>query len=106
MGRRGERGSKIPLCPQILYLMLAVSFYSLVTQDDPKCHSLGKHRNESPQSLTGTVKVSESHGCGKPLPPSPRQMQAEQPGGGWGLGSEWGPPEAQVGMRKGLGRMG
>lgn len=59
-GGWGERGSKIPLCPQILYLMLAVSFYSLVTQDDPKCHSLGKHRNESPQSLTGTVKVSES----------------------------------------------
>ena len=68
--------------------MITVSFHSSVTQDDPKGHSLGKHRNESLQPVTGMAKVSESHGYGKPLPPSPRQMQAEHPGGSWGLGSE------------------
>ena len=50
----------------MLYLMMAIFFCSLVTQDDPKCHGLSKHRNEPPQSLTGIVKVSESYGCGKP----------------------------------------
>lgn len=80
--------SEIPLCPQILHLMIAVSFHSPVTQDDTKRHSLGKHQNEGPQPFLGTVKVSESNGCGRPLPPLPRQTQAEQPGGGWGLGSE------------------
>lgn len=83
--------------------MMAISFHSLVTQDDSKCHSLSKHRNEPPQALTGTVKVSESYRCGKPLPPWRRQMQEEQPGGGWGLGRERGPPGARMGMKKGLG---
>lgn len=77
-GQAGRRDSEPPLCPQILHLMIAVSFHRPVTQDDPKCHSLGKHQDESPQPLTGMVKVSESHGCGKPRPPLPRQMQAER----------------------------
>eukprot|EP00069_Balaena_mysticetus_P001883 bmy_15632T0 len=38
---------------------------SPVTQDDPKCHSLGKHRNESSQPLTGTAKdlACKSRSC-------------------------------------------
>uniref|UniRef100_A0A8C8XD40 Nitric oxide synthase n=1 Tax=Panthera leo TaxID=9689 RepID=A0A8C8XD40_PANLE len=56
----------------------------LVTQDDPKCHSLSKHRNEPPQSLTGTVKtVPESLGK-LDMPPSacPRHVRIKN----WGSG--------------------
>ena len=83
--------------------MTVVSFHSAVTQDDPKGHSLGKPQNESLQPFAGTVKVSELHTCGKPLPPSPRQRQAEQPGGSWGLGSEWRPREHGWGQGRALG---
>ncbi|XP_059004997.1 nitric oxide synthase, inducible isoform X2 [Mustela lutreola] len=57
---------------------------SLVTQDDPKCHSLGKHRNESPQSLTGTVKTSPETLVKPDGPPSacPRHVRIKN----WGSG--------------------
>uniref|UniRef100_A0A452UBF5 Nitric oxide synthase n=1 Tax=Ursus maritimus TaxID=29073 RepID=A0A452UBF5_URSMA len=57
---------------------------SLVTQDDPKCHSLGKHRNESPQSLTGTVKTSPESLIKLDSPPSacPRHVRIKN----WGSG--------------------
>ncbi|XP_032701331.1 nitric oxide synthase, inducible isoform X1 [Lontra canadensis] len=57
---------------------------SLVTQDDPKCHSLGKHRNESPQSLTGTVKTSPETLVKLDGPPSacPRHVRIKN----WGSG--------------------
>lgn len=54
-----------------------------MTQDDLQYHSLSKQQNDSPQPLVGTGKVSESHGCGKPLPLWSRQMQTEQPVRGW-----------------------
>ena len=71
----GRGNSKMPLHPWIPHLMLAVSFHSPVTQDDLQYHNLSKQQNESPQPLVETGKVSESHGCGKPLPPWSRQMQ-------------------------------
>nr|XP_004399692.2 PREDICTED: nitric oxide synthase, inducible [Odobenus rosmarus divergens] len=57
---------------------------SLVTQDDPKCHGLGKHRNESPQSLTGTVKTSPESLIKLDAPPSacPRHVRIKN----WGSG--------------------
>uniref|UniRef100_A0A8C0RKD0 Nitric oxide synthase n=1 Tax=Canis lupus familiaris TaxID=9615 RepID=A0A8C0RKD0_CANLF len=57
---------------------------SLVTQDDPKCHSLSKHRDESPQSLTGTVKTSPESTIKPAAPPlaCPRHVRIKN----WGNG--------------------
>ncbi|XP_059764935.1 nitric oxide synthase, inducible isoform X1 [Balaenoptera ricei] len=57
---------------------------SPVTQDDPKCHSLGKHRNESSQPLTGTAKQSPESLVKPAAPPSacPRHVRIKN----WGSG--------------------
>ncbi|XP_014334007.2 nitric oxide synthase, inducible isoform X1 [Bos mutus] len=57
---------------------------SPVTQDDPKRHSPGKHGNESPQPLTGTVKTSPESLSKLDAPPSacPRHVRIKN----WGSG--------------------
>ncbi|KAI4566200.1 hypothetical protein MJG53_014877 [Ovis ammon polii x Ovis aries] len=57
---------------------------SPVTQDDPKCHSPGKHGNKSPQPLTGTVKTSPDPLGKLDAPPSacPRHVRIKN----WGSG--------------------
>ncbi|XP_058416280.1 nitric oxide synthase, inducible [Diceros bicornis minor] len=57
---------------------------STVTQDDPKGHSLGRHRNESPQPLTGMVKKSPESQVNLDVPPSacPRHVRIKN----WGNG--------------------
>ncbi|XP_039109764.1 nitric oxide synthase, inducible isoform X1 [Hyaena hyaena] len=57
---------------------------SLVTQDDSKCHSLSKHRNEPPQALTGTVKTVPEFLGKLDVPPSacPRHVRIKN----WGSG--------------------
>lgn len=103
--RAGRGDPEFPLCPRTLHLMRAVSSCSPVTQDDPKRHSPGKHRNESPQPLTGMVKVSESLGCGKPLLPSPSRcgLGSLVDAGIWAVSRN---PGTQVGARKSFGREG
>uniref|UniRef100_A0A8C4PM30 Nitric oxide synthase n=1 Tax=Equus asinus TaxID=9793 RepID=A0A8C4PM30_EQUAS len=57
---------------------------SSVTQDDPKGHSLGKHRNESLQPVTGMAKKSPESLVKLDVPPSacPRHVRIKN----WGNG--------------------
>ncbi|XP_054565257.1 nitric oxide synthase, inducible [Eptesicus fuscus] len=57
---------------------------SPVTQDDPKSHSLSKHRNEAPQPFTGTAKKSPESLVKLDAPPSacPRHVRVKN----WGSG--------------------
>lgn len=56
-----------------LHFMIAISFHSPVTQDEPKRHGLGKHHDQPPAVA---AEVSEVLGSGKPLLPWPRQVWA------------------------------
>ncbi|KAM5214511.1 nitric oxide synthase, inducible isoform 2-T3 [Hipposideros larvatus] len=57
---------------------------SPVTQDDPKCHGLVKHQDESPQPFTGTVKKPPEPLVKLDAPPStcPRHVRIKN----WGSG--------------------
>ncbi|XP_031512815.1 uncharacterized protein LOC116270956 [Papio anubis] len=80
----GRGNSKSPLHPQIPHLILAVSFHSLVTQDDLQYHSLSKQQNESPQPLVGTGKKSPESLVKPDATPlsSPRHVRIKN----WGSG--------------------
>lgn len=75
-------------------------FHSPTTQDDLRGHRPANHQNASPQPITGTAQVSGLiTDYGKVLYPSPGEIQATQPFGGWAGGSrkpssrEWSKPD-------------